>query len=329
MSFRLGVNEKNEKVFIQQQNYIRVINNTIKVRHAFSEGSVYELPYIGRIIDFIVPSTGLYKIEAWGARGGSANNITGPLGAYSKSYVILNKGEIIQILVGEKGYPGHSSTLRCGGGGGGTFIAKGNVPLCVAGGGGSFAYTDNSYIHPHACGQAAQQSVNFGTGQASVRMGGLGGSNGGGGGGFEGNGYDGTNLGKGGNSFLSGGARQTQGTNGEYAYGGFGGGGSRHGNCGYAAGGGGYTGGSASENDVQGGGGGSYFEGSFNNETSIAISGCDSLIPPNPGTNGNGFAILTLHKSYSDDGKASCYCNCYKFQFPFTMYAMLILQNIT
>jgi hypothetical protein len=269
MSFRLSVNENNDIVFIQQQNNFNENENFIKVRHAFSENSVYEFLYSGRIVDFTVPTSGTYKIEAWGARGGSQSSTTGPLGAYSKSYVLLNKDETVQILVGEKGYSG-SDYPYCGGGGGGTFIAKGNSPHCVAGGGGGFGYQHYSSIDSHACGQATQLSASFGTGQASLKMGGKSTSDAGGGGGFVGNGDDGTgqSYGKGGISFLNGGTRQTQGTHRNSAYGGFGGGGSRHGGCGYAAGGGGYTGGSAGGSQIngvypQGGGGGSYFEGNF------------------------------------------------------------------
>jgi hypothetical protein len=303
-----------------------------KVRRSFSENVVYEFPYLGRIVDFTVPTSGIYKIEAWGARGGSENSTTGPLGAYSKSFVSLNKGEIIQILVGEKGYRGstHSSWTHCGGGGGGTFIAKGSTPLCVAGGGGGFAYTNsyNSVVQSHACGQATQLSAIIGTSQASLKMGGKGGANAAGGGGFEGNGLDGSPLGKGGISFYNFGTKQIQGTYGNYGYGGFGGGGSRHGECGYGAGGGGYTGGSAVVNDnSQGGGGGSYFEGNLSSEAlSYAISGCDSNIPPNPGTNGNGFAVLTLLKPLSNDVRAK-ECNyCYQIQFLWTLYSTFISQ---
>jgi hypothetical protein len=320
MSFHLSINEN---------------NNVIKVRHAFSEYGVYEFSYTGKIVDFTVPTLGTYKIEAWGARGGSQSSTTGPLGAYSKSYVSLNKDEMIQILVGEKGYSGSSRYPYCGGGGGGTFIAKGNSPLCVAGGGGAFAYLHYSSVDSHACGQSTQLSASFGTGQASLKMGGKATSDAGGGGGFVGNGDNGTGQvrGKGGFSFLNGGTRQTQGAYGNYAYGGFGGGASREGDCGYAAGGGGYTGGSAGGEQINGvypqGGGGSYFEGNFFNESSYAISGCDSLIPQNPGTNGNGFAVLTLLKPISNDvheRKLSCYFHCYHVQFLWTLYSTLILQ---
>jgi hypothetical protein len=209
MSFRLDIDETNNKFFIQQKNYVNVSNNIIKIRNAFSEDGVYEFPYTGNIVEFTVPTSGTYKIEAWGAVGGGGHTPMGPKGAYSKSFVLLNKDERIKILVGEKGYPGKNSgnSIYCGGGGGGTFIAKDRTPLCVAGGGGSLIYYTYSTIQSHACGQSTQLSANYGYGQAELKMGGIASGAAAGGGGFEGNGADGTSYAKGGNSFINGGAR--------------------------------------------------------------------------------------------------------------------------
>jgi hypothetical protein len=189
MSFRLDINESNKKVFIQQHNYIDVYNDTIEVRNAFSENGVYEFSYTGNIVEFTVTTLGLYKIEAWGAMGVGGSGLVGPPGAYSKSFVMLSKGEKIKILVGEKGYPGGNS-IYCGGGGGGTFIAKENLPLCVAGGGGGLSTSSYSPIQSYACGQATQLSASSDAGQASVGMGGKAGY-GSSGGGFFGNGENG------------------------------------------------------------------------------------------------------------------------------------------
>jgi hypothetical protein len=329
MSFILNINESNKDIYIQKKNRIRVNNDTIKIRNAFSEDGVYQFYYTGKIVEFTVPTTGTYKIEAWGAMGGGGSGLEGPKGAYSKSFVLLNKDERIKILVGEKGYPGSSSWIYCGSGGGGTFIAKDRTPLCVAGGGGSLVKNSYSTIESHACGQSTQLSANIGSGQATLKMGGKGVDYAGGGGGFEGNGADGTNdWGKGGNSFLNGGARQTSGTAGAFGYGGFGGGGSNHGSCGRAAGGGGYTGGSALDSQsIQGGGGGSYFEGFYNNEVSEAISGCNVSLPTKPATNGNGFAKLTLLTDTPSATVNKCAtCSYYKISISWTLYATLISQ---
>jgi hypothetical protein len=305
MSFRLNISESNKNVFIQQ-NYGDVGNDTIKIRNAFSENGVYEFYYTGSIVEFTVPTSGTYKIEAWGAVGGGGYTPIGPKGAYSKSFVLLSKDERINILVGEKGCAGLDYTkgsnnfIYCGGGGGGTFIAKDRTPLCVAGGGGGINNYVYSTIQSHACGQSTQLSAYTGIGQATLKMGGKA-THGSGGGGFEGNGEDGSSYdwGRGGYSFINGGARQTSGTGYgvNIGYGGFGGGASTQGACGYPPGGGGYTGGSGSSSTtVQGGGGGSYYEGFYNHEVSEAISGCNISLPTNPGTNGNGFAKLTFLK---------------------------------
>jgi hypothetical protein len=329
MSFRLNIDESNKDIYVHQKNRIHVSNDTIKIRNAFSEDGVYEFYFTGNIVEFTVPTSGTYKIEAWGATGGGGHTPIGPKGAYSKSFVLLNKDERIKILVGEKGYPGYNSGnyINCGGGGGGTFIAKDRTPLCVAGGGGSLTYRVYSTIQSHACGQSTQLSLNIGCGQATLNMGGIGTTYSGGGGGFEGNGGDGSSSGKGGNSFINGGARQTSGTAGNYAYGGFGGGASQHGNCGWAAGGGGYTGGSATNTNTQGGGGGSYYEGFYNNEVSEAISGCNVSLPTNPGTNGNGFAKLTLLTQIPSATVIKCVtCSCYSISVLWVLFVTFISQ---
>ena len=51
----------------------------------------------------------------------------------------LNKGEVIQVLVGQEG--GINKRRYSSGGGGGTFVVRGaNTPLIIAGGGGGVQY---------------------------------------------------------------------------------------------------------------------------------------------------------------------------------------------
>ena len=51
----------------------------------------------------------------------------------------LNKGEVIQVLVGQEG--GINKKSVSSGGGGGTFVVRGaNTPLIIAGGGGGVGY---------------------------------------------------------------------------------------------------------------------------------------------------------------------------------------------
>ena len=103
-----------------------------------------EFAYTGGIQEFVVPVTGTYQLEVWGAQGGGS---TGGKGGYSYGNVSLNAGEIIYVVVGgQGGYNGGGSGSDGGySGGGATHIGKSNAILkstsssnlfLVAGGGG-------------------------------------------------------------------------------------------------------------------------------------------------------------------------------------------------
>ena len=85
-----------------------------------------------------MPYTGDYRIEAIGAAGGydiypNSAQYRGR-GARMIGTFRLNKGELIQILVGQEG---GINKIYSSGGGGGTFVVRGaNIPLIIAGGGG-------------------------------------------------------------------------------------------------------------------------------------------------------------------------------------------------
>ena len=69
---------------------------------------------------YTVPTTGIYKLEAWGAQGGGTSSIPGGSGAYTAGNIILTKGEKLYIYVGEN-YNGYRETLSFNGGGSGTY----------------------------------------------------------------------------------------------------------------------------------------------------------------------------------------------------------------
>jgi len=97
----------------------------------------------GGIQYWTAPYSGLFRIDAAGAKGGNGNSGTGGLGARMIGEFNLTSGEVIRILVGQKGgdHPtvagGVNST---GGGGGGTFVVRTpfntNASILVAAGGG-------------------------------------------------------------------------------------------------------------------------------------------------------------------------------------------------
>ena len=91
------------------------------------------------IQQWTVPHTGDYRIEAIGAAGGydvttNSSRYRGR-GARMIGTFHLNKGEVIQIIVGQEG--GINKMDESSGGGGGTFVVRGaDTPLIIAGGGG-------------------------------------------------------------------------------------------------------------------------------------------------------------------------------------------------
>ncbi|GMQ55937.1 hypothetical protein AN1V17_03290 [Vallitalea sediminicola] len=257
-----------------------------------SEKAEYIFPYTGNKTNYHVPVNDEYILETWGAQGGGSNG-QGGKGAYSKSTVHLQEGQVINVLVGGQGRYATSA----GGGGGGTFIVdNNNTPLCIAGGGGGQQYTNTvgEYSHGRATRQGgiAAEATNTSEGYGGKRNNNSGSS---GGGGFYSNGTSG-DFGSYGYGYLQGGYAQTGGVSTGTPYGGFGGGASTHGNSGGGGGAGGYTGGSGGNHSTpgSGGGGGSYHMGN----NSITISGSNSFLSPTgvseTGHSGNGYAKVSL-----------------------------------
>ncbi len=231
------------------------------------------------IQQWIVPSTGTYVIEAYGAKGGpGANYAVGDPGngAYMTGTFQLQMGDVIQILVGQKGsYTSYSNSYG-GGGGGGTYVAIGNSygssePLIIAGGGGGGGYNSSDYVHGQTGtsgsngGNASNSNYNNPGVGGNNGMGATGSTYGGNAGGFYSDGSGNHNhFNERGIGFRYGG----NGGNGEYGgHGGFGGGGGGYGGAG---GGGGYSGGGggAWSYGGAGGGGGSFNSGT--NQTNIS-----------------------------------------------------------
>ena len=133
--------------------------------------------YTGSEQTFVVPVTGVYKLETWGAQGGNSNSeYIGGYGGYSAGYVNLTTTDSLYINVGGKGetnstpyssigakggYNGGGTSNGCtsgnhlyGAGGGATHIAlksglldslennKGDI-LIVSGGGGGGRWQEN------------------------------------------------------------------------------------------------------------------------------------------------------------------------------------------
>ena len=240
------------------------------------------------IQEWTVPQTGSYTIEVWGAAGGGNSHRTiGGKGARMKGTFSLNIGDVLKILVGQKG-PNTTDNYNAGGGGG-SFVIKGaNTILVIAGGGGGSSYSStSSYFHQTTADASTSNTGQYGrqgnnpanvSGQAvSGAGGGVQDRSGGGGGGYSGNGASSTRTGnsnrtgKGGYSFTNGGigGSATTPSNNDMS-GGFGGGGSGDWDYYTGGGGGGYSGGGGGYYWGNGGGGGSYNSGSSQSNSSGA-----------------------------------------------------------
>ncbi|MCF8220151.1 MAG: hypothetical protein K9I97_01585, partial [Cryomorphaceae bacterium] len=213
-----------------------------------------------------VPTSGNYRIEAFGAQGGGNNQFG--RGSQIRGDFALTAGQQLKIIVGQQGGLYGSGS---GSGGGGSFVAtSANVPLIVAGGGGGQYDGSSALYNAHS----VITNNGQGTGCSSGGVAGAGGSgcnNSGaaGGGGFNTNGTSGS-YGTGGAAFVNGGNGGNHGSN-AICVGGFGGGGGTHGNTGGGGGGGGYSGGAGGfHNGSTGSGGGG---GSYNNGTNQVNTG--------------------------------------------------------
>ena len=62
-----------------------------------------DFDYVGREQEFIVPVSGDYKLETWGAQGGDAKEYAGGYGGYSVGIIKANRIDNLYISVGGKG----------------------------------------------------------------------------------------------------------------------------------------------------------------------------------------------------------------------------------
>lgn len=245
----------------------------------------------GGIQSFTIPFGGNFRIEAWGAAGGShpyGTGYPGGKGAYLSGDFTFTTGTVIKMIVGQKGVDTHSVTTTDwdaagAGGGGGTFVFFGvndPLPIMAAGGGGGGSTLANGNIHAVATtsGVAATIGAPGGVNGNGGRS-----NNGAGSSWWSGSGCGWITDGTGGNQAVlynylpgstgaQGGRRPANGGAGGIRYndgsdeggdGGFGGGGGGGSDNTGSGGGGGYSGGggAAGVTNAAGGGGGSYNSG--------------------------------------------------------------------
>ncbi len=313
-----------------------IILGLMPVLPANAQTSKWTFNYTGKVENWTAPYNGTYRIEVWGAGGGSTNRGVGGKGAKMSGEIELTAGTQLKICVGQKGESTTSAWRGAGGGGASGVIKADDTPLIIAAGGGGAGYWDDLY-----------DRVDGGNGSAAItddRSGGSAGTRygryevpGAGGGGFAGNGSDPTvrtdydNVKpRGGKSYINGRSGGV-GFRGEGGAGGFGCGGGGGGGNGGGGGGGmkGGRGGDASNSfdgdriEYLGGSGGISYNSLSNQSNSsgvrigngsviitlLSISNAPTIIAPVPGTKHQKPTItasfpgsVNFHWQYSTDG---------------------------
>ena len=155
---------------------------------------------VGGIQSWTVPVTGPYKIEASGASGGNMATTSYPFGTGATMIgdFTLTAGQVIKIVVGQKGLQTPNGIWEGCGGGGASFVVSsvGNTPLVVAAGGSGGDGSGNYSSRQKPGGSSA-------TGNAATQGQALTPLASGAGGGFNLNGQNG-NVSTGGTSFING-----------------------------------------------------------------------------------------------------------------------------
>ena len=123
------------------KNIVNMVNGKAQVTsdktvycYLYFDVSTFVFDYTGSEQEFIVPVSGTYKLETWGAQGGSYNDTYyGGYGGYSVGEIVLNKNDKIYINTGGSALLNSAQNVAIIGGynGGGT--------------GKFFTYTDSQY----------------------------------------------------------------------------------------------------------------------------------------------------------------------------------------
>ena len=126
---------------VEHSNYTYA-NGILNVTSVYGDLIISAIPYTkiftytGNLQNYVVPVSGKYKIELWGAQGGFAysSDYPGGLGAYTSGEINLEKNENLYVAVGRAGGVGNNQSKYnyFGGGAGGQTVSYG----CYGGDGG-------------------------------------------------------------------------------------------------------------------------------------------------------------------------------------------------
>ena len=104
------------------------------IRNSMSENETLDFEYLGKEETFTIVTAGIYKLETWGAQGGSYDETYhGGYGGYSSGLVNLEKGTMLYVNVGSQG-EGACSNCKASYNGGGQGYGKGSNIASTGGG---------------------------------------------------------------------------------------------------------------------------------------------------------------------------------------------------
>lgn len=111
---------------------------------------VRDFPYNGTVQEFIAPETAYYRLETWGAQGGTiSSTYSGGYGAYSTGIVLLKKDEKVYVVPGQAGTYCYGNSCIVGqrfNGGGGCRAYSNAKSYCASGGGATHMATSTGQL---------------------------------------------------------------------------------------------------------------------------------------------------------------------------------------
>ncbi len=300
----IGINDAKDEFTISDVNgdvTVDIVNDSteydveayLECEKIAEESLVWTYEYTGNVQTFTAPRSGKYKLEVWGAQGGSYNGVGGS-GGYSVGNKELLKSTNLYIAVGGVGKSTNGGSLSGGYNGGGSSSANATAGRGGSGGGATHIATTNRGILSKYSSYKEEVLIVAGGGGGAAGWDGnhYVTTNGGSGGGLTGeSGGQGTNSVSSGKFTIAGGGTQTsggtagQGTEANGKAGGFGTGGAS-GSRMHGGGGGGWYGGgggAASYYIAGGGGGGSGYVGGVSDGSMLSGQ-----------RTGDGFARISL-----------------------------------
>lgn len=112
-------------------NVISTSESDIELKALWIEHIPYDFTYIGAEQQFIAEQSGYYKIETWGAQGGSSVS----KGGYTSGVLLLQKNDILYVYVGQgNNITGNGTSFNSGTGNQGGWPGGGSSDIRLVGG---------------------------------------------------------------------------------------------------------------------------------------------------------------------------------------------------